>query len=107
VKSEEWARPLFTLVTLQPGEEECDLLFFPQDIRPALASALQSPTTLRADCVFVLERSTQSMERVMPLVLALRSSVRTSGVGLVYVPNDGRIEWLRQLLRELSQQSHN
>ena len=28
VKSEEWARPLFTLVTLGPGEEECDLLLF-------------------------------------------------------------------------------
>ncbi len=102
VKNEEWARPLFTLVTLGPGEEECDLLLFPQDIRAALALALQSPTTLRADCVFVLERSTESLERVMPLVLALRSSVRTSGVGLVYVPNDGLVEWLRQLLRELS-----
>jgi hypothetical protein len=98
----DWIARLFELIKLSPKQETCDLLLIPNDIRAALASRLQSTSSIKADCVIILERAKESPQRVFPLLAALRSQIRTSGIGLAYVPSKDIAQWFSEVIRELS-----
>jgi hypothetical protein len=97
-----WIARLVELVTLGAEGSSCDLLLLPFDLREALASVLRYAPSARADCLLVLGRVKDSPLRALPLVHAMQSHMRTGGVGLSYVPSDDRLDWFKELIRELS-----
>jgi hypothetical protein len=102
VQEGNWAGRLAQLVELGGVEESCDLLLLPLDLPAALVEVLTFPGSLRADCVLVLGRAGAPAERLTPLLEALRTQVRTAGVGLATVPSGSQGRWFKALLRELS-----
>lgn len=99
---QDWMRPLLKLVNISPGCHTCDLLLMPMTLREALAAALKATTPIEADCVLVLGQVKEAPPCIYPLVSALRSQIRTAGVGLSYVPYERRQEWFGEIIRELS-----
>jgi hypothetical protein len=108
-KKHPWVGRLVKIVDFQAGENECDLLLLPQNLRSALSAVLQAPSALNTDCVLVLGRVEDSALRSLSLIEALRTQTRASGVGLIHVPSILNKEreplqkiWFKELLRHIS-----
>lgn len=95
-------KTLVDFVTLKSEGDECDLLLLPHGLRGALSEVLKAASRPRADCVLVLGGSKDLSERMTALVHAVRTQARTSGVGLLFIAEERRGEWLKGLIAELS-----
>lgn len=93
---------LVTFVELVDESDECDLLLLPQDLRGVLSELLKVEWRPRADCVLVLGGGQRFSNRLTALIQAVRSEARTSGVGLLSVKEDQRVDWLKGLIAQLS-----
>lgn len=96
---------LFRLVDVESTEGECDLLLLASNVRSALASILQRPGRLAADCVLVLGGFKVEAWRAESLVQALRTEVGTAGVAVLFVPRGRRPVWFDHFIVELSHNS--
>ncbi|HEX7312613.1 MAG TPA: hypothetical protein VF297_01760 [Pyrinomonadaceae bacterium] len=103
-----WLGTLVEIVKLDQGggpeaaRNACDLLIIPVDLRAALASLLNSPGGIQADCVLLVGGARETPENVYTLVEALRTVVRTAGVGVTHLTRGDQHRWLVHLVRELS-----
>lgn len=93
---------LIERVDLADGDAECDLLLLTGNLRDALGRILQRPYRLRADCIVLLNGAGVPLDRVPPLVAALRSETLSSAVCLVRVDEDSRAGWFIRLIEILS-----
>ena len=99
--SNTWLNPLFRFIDPEAGGA-CNVLLLPYDLRGALQVLLESGKTLEADCVLVMGRGDPEPPRAQSLLFALHSQTRTSGVGVLHIPNEQRAEWFETFIRELS-----
>ena len=93
---------LVNFVELVNESDECDLLLSPQDLRGVLSELLKVEWRPRADCVLVLGGGHGFSNRLTAIVQAVRTEARTSGVGLLSVKEDQRVDWLKGLIAQLS-----
>lgn len=101
LRDSQWST-LFRLVDVESTEGECDLLLLSSNVRSALASVLQRPQRLAADCVLVLGGFKVEPWRAESLVHALRTEVQTAGVAVLFVPKGRRPVWFDHFIVELS-----
>ncbi len=95
-------KKLVEFITLTSEGDDCDLLILPQKLHDALSQLLKTAWHPKADCVLLLGGSRDLSERMSALLQAVRSQARTSGVGLLFITDEQRGEWLRNLIAELS-----
>lgn len=92
---------LFQLVEPEAGVT-CDVLLLPQTLRGAVESVLGSTRTIEADCVIVTGGDASAPPQAERLIQLLRTELRTSGVAVLHVPRESRLEWFERLVFELS-----
>ncbi len=93
---------LVEIVDVANESDDCGLLLFPQDVRGVLSELLKMEWRPRADCVLVLGGDGKLSGRLTALLQAVRAEVRTSGVGLLSVPEEQRGDWIQGLIAGLA-----
>jgi hypothetical protein len=97
-----WISPLVVPVDMQDPRGECDVLVLPMDLRTALSAVTVLPAAPRAGCIAVLGRQKGGADQWFRLIVGLRGAARTSGVIVAGLPARYEMDWVVNVVRELS-----
>lgn len=92
---------LFRIVDVEGGGD-CEVLLLPSNLKSALEAVLHTNTHLSADCVLVMGGIKAEGARAQNLLSALRTEIKTSGVGILFVPKEKRNSWVEGFVAHLA-----